>query len=67
MHAGLVGYAHAAATFPDLAPSQYENIYPSNQALFNRSVFDDPTSLYNLTSWTPQVALKMTRPKPEKP
>ena len=54
-HAGMVGYSNAVDIHPDLTPAEYEAILPSDQAMFNRSVYADSTSLYPLQSWIPQV------------
>lgn len=51
----MVGYSFAADAHPTLTPAEYEAILPSNQALFNRSVYADSSSLYDLKSWIPQA------------
>ena len=52
----MVGYSYAAESHPGLAPAQYEAIVPTNEALFNRSVYSDSGSLYDLKSWIPQAS-----------
>ncbi len=52
---GLVGYSFAALAHPYLTPAEYEAILPSNEAMFNRSVYADSASMYNLSSWIPQA------------
>ena len=51
----MVGYSFAALVNPDMTPEEYEAVLPSNEALFNRSVYADADSMYNQSSWIPEV------------
>lgn len=55
--AGLIGYAYAEQQYPGLPESSYRIFQPANDLLFNRSLYSDPQSHYDLTSWMPQVNL----------
>lgn len=59
MLAGLVGYAYSEAIDPGLTMAQYQELRPSNQLMYNRSVFTWPNATYDVTSWIPQVLLQL--------
>ena len=53
--AGMVGYSYGYDVHPNYTLAELESILPSNQLVFNRTLFSSPTPVYNLSSWTPQV------------
>lgn len=54
---GMVGYAYIEALNPGLTRNNYETLRPSNEIMYNRSVFSQPNATYQINSWIPQARL----------
>lgn len=54
---GMVGYSYGYDVHPDWPLAEIQSILPSNELVYNRTLFSIPTPEYDLSSWTPQVPL----------